>query len=718
MSSAVYRTATPSLSVPQTENTAPVLEYNCLYTHDLRRKQKRWQDGLLRYHAFNKRVMVWDVPRNLIGETYLTSEEAPQDGDEVTLDKGGGLVQVADCCGHTQTDLTDLKASKKSRTPHQIPSSPVRAVQAHLAIQTPIPIPARAPGTGVQLKHRSLNALLGTPKGPIGKAALPTRSPFEEKHGGTENEGWEEGRPPKKPRLAGQPAWNVTRTTTPSKRNPQKEAPLWARTADSRKKKGANQGQQRLGMREVIDLSADADEDLTERFLPGFSSDALAPMSSPQKGNATPKPVARSSPPPNPGKQSETHPSSTSKGVDTTLRTAKPSRPEQERGLEQPGLPTALSEHTPAVRNNKAREREDQAHSARLTATGRRERPESTEPISRSENKTEKLRIASSAPKKKTLLCHTQLTSRPSRARSTNTDDGAAGLLDAVSQEKTTQPKTQRQLLEERLARMKAKDEARTTKRVTQLEEDWTSTRRTTSKESRVSPLHGSQEASEQPQSALEATRTELGRLDQMLVQRPPTAPPPEPTNAHAPSAPMPRKGNTFRRVASEADSVIVPKPQQSTKRVAGAPVRYTPSSAKSASPNPGAQRPEQSKTAPLVSMPNEVQEQVPKQSKTAPRVSRPAEVQRFTKANKKQGKGAVSLNTSASGTSTAIFAKPFRTPRSPVTDEPEPPKDLGPWSREASDLLVWRPPGWDEENWCPSADAANGAQVEKSGNA
>jgi hypothetical protein len=26
--------------------------------------------------------------------------------------------------------------------------------------------------------------------------------------------------------------------------------------------------------------------------------------------------------------------------------------------------------------------------------------------------------------------------------------------------------------------------------------------------------------------------------------------------------------------------------------------------------------------------------------------------------------------------------------------------KDLGPWSREAFDLFVWRPPGWNEEKW------------------
>jgi hypothetical protein len=35
------------------------------------------------------------------------------------------------------------------------------------------------------------------------------------------------------------------------------------------------------------------------------------------------------------------------------------------------------------------------------------------------------------------------------------------------------------------------------------------------------------------------------------------------------------------------------------------------------------------------------------------------------------------------------------------VLKMPEPAKAPNPWSREAFDLLTWRPPGWDEENWC-----------------
>ncbi|KAI7019284.1 hypothetical protein KC355_g3096, partial [Hortaea werneckii] len=111
MMATIYRN-TPSLSIPQSQNTALVLEFNCLYTHDVRRKSKRWQDGFLRYHTFNKRVMVYDVPRNFIGDTHWTASEL-QDGDELTLDKEGVIVQVAEAVGKTETDLTDLRKSKK-----------------------------------------------------------------------------------------------------------------------------------------------------------------------------------------------------------------------------------------------------------------------------------------------------------------------------------------------------------------------------------------------------------------------------------------------------------------------------------------------------------------------------------------------------------------------------------------------------------------------------
>ncbi|KAF2803944.1 uncharacterized protein BDZ99DRAFT_452362, partial [Mytilinidion resinicola] len=164
--------STPSLTIPPTQNTAPVLEFRCLYTHDLRRKSKRWQDGFLRFHTFNKRVMVYDVPRNFIGDTHWKEEVDIQEGDEITLDKGV-MIEVAEAIGILETDLTPLfeKRTKESPKSGVRPAVPISATRTNM-LQGPS-----------QLRHKSLNALLGTPRGPYGKAVLPSKSPFEARRG-------------------------------------------------------------------------------------------------------------------------------------------------------------------------------------------------------------------------------------------------------------------------------------------------------------------------------------------------------------------------------------------------------------------------------------------------------------------------------------------------------------------------------------------------------
>ena len=132
-------------------HAAAVAEFRCLFTHDVRRKQKRWQDGFLTFHAFNRRVMVYDEARNFLGDTYCKDREALHEGDTLTLDKGA-MVEVAEAVGLTHTDLTPLLGSKTKRAPPRPPPAPTR--------------------------HRSLSTLLGIPRGPMGKAK-PMQSPFE-----------------------------------------------------------------------------------------------------------------------------------------------------------------------------------------------------------------------------------------------------------------------------------------------------------------------------------------------------------------------------------------------------------------------------------------------------------------------------------------------------------------------------------------------------------
>ncbi|KAL8838785.1 MAG: hypothetical protein Q9176_004858 [Flavoplaca citrina] len=198
--------APSNLTVPSTQNTAPVLSYNCLYTHDLRRKAKRWQDGFLKYHTFNKRIMVYDVPRNFIGDTHWREPQPIQDGDELELEKGV-LIQVGEevKVERTETDLTELLEKRKPKPtsdglrlplPTAVPTATTPQLNhvAHASPETSVSAQMS------QLRPKSLNALLGRPKGPVGRATLPAKSPAEERRG-KENHHWDSARSPKRRKI-------------------------------------------------------------------------------------------------------------------------------------------------------------------------------------------------------------------------------------------------------------------------------------------------------------------------------------------------------------------------------------------------------------------------------------------------------------------------------------------------------------------------------------
>ncbi|KAL4817081.1 hypothetical protein BDW67DRAFT_175014 [Aspergillus spinulosporus] len=159
--SSVTSSRPSNLTVPATQNTAPVVKFRCLFTHDLRRKAKRWRDGFLRYHTFNKRVMVYDTTGYFIGDLHWRAPEGIQDGDELELDKGV-LIQVCEPLEKTETDLSSLYKSKHQPSPSR-PSdarpSSVRSTRPLLSQQAP----------------RSLNELLG-----IRKTSTPQVHPSHE----------------------------------------------------------------------------------------------------------------------------------------------------------------------------------------------------------------------------------------------------------------------------------------------------------------------------------------------------------------------------------------------------------------------------------------------------------------------------------------------------------------------------------------------------------
>lgn len=165
-------TSSASAPAPSSPITASVIKFRCLYTHDLRRKSKRWQDGYLRYHAFNKRVMVYDETGNYIGDHHWRSNDEVQDGDEMELDKGA-LIQVGERMGTTQTDLSNLFEKRKTSQSSPQANDPT----SQTVSQTPR-ASATIRSSGSSQPFRSLNELLGIKKTPIGHLV----SPYEERH--------------------------------------------------------------------------------------------------------------------------------------------------------------------------------------------------------------------------------------------------------------------------------------------------------------------------------------------------------------------------------------------------------------------------------------------------------------------------------------------------------------------------------------------------------
>lgn len=163
LSSAATPRGTSSLNVPATQNTAPVIKFRCLFTHDVRRKAKRWHDGFLRYHTFNKRVMVYDTTGYFIGDLHWRQDHGIQDGDELELDKGV-LIQVCEPVEQTETDLSTLYGNKKTQ------ESPTQAAEP-----SPPSFHASAPTRSsiFSQQPRSLNDVLGIRKTPVSLSVSP-----------------------------------------------------------------------------------------------------------------------------------------------------------------------------------------------------------------------------------------------------------------------------------------------------------------------------------------------------------------------------------------------------------------------------------------------------------------------------------------------------------------------------------------------------------------
>ncbi|CUS10585.1 unnamed protein product [Tuber aestivum] len=109
--------------------TAPVDEYRVMWTPNKTQKIKKWHDGFLRYHSFNRRMLVYDDGRHLVADMYLRDREFLGEGDELEFEHH--LVSIEDFSGSVNQDLTPIFSPALQRKQ--------AATTAASAVQTPIP---------------------------------------------------------------------------------------------------------------------------------------------------------------------------------------------------------------------------------------------------------------------------------------------------------------------------------------------------------------------------------------------------------------------------------------------------------------------------------------------------------------------------------------------------------------------------------------------------
>ncbi|KZM21280.1 hypothetical protein ST47_g7620 [Ascochyta rabiei] len=280
--------------------SAPVAEFRCLYTPDVRKKQKKWHDGYLKFHAFNNRVMVYDHARNFLGDTYFKDSDALHEGHELTLDKGV-MVEVAEPVGLTHTDLTPL-FEKKPRDPPPPPpppppsAPPPRFHPPSLVARPPAApshaAPAHAPRINTQPRHKSLSTLLGTPKGPIGKS-VPIQSPYDARQEKEKENDVAVDRAAKRLKITHRPTTSATlRLSSPVQEEsatPNKSLPPWTNAWDA--------NTPRQPARPTPRASATTLEELDDivHISPGITMPSTPPavVPAPTKAAVTPTPSVR-----------------------------------------------------------------------------------------------------------------------------------------------------------------------------------------------------------------------------------------------------------------------------------------------------------------------------------------------------------------------------------------------------------------------------------------
>lgn len=329
MSVAMTSTATARVTAANhpdpgpSQATAPVLEFRCLWTRDTHKKAKKWHDGSLRYHTFNRRVMVYDESNYHIGDVHYRGEDEVGEGTELTLDRPI-MVEVGEPVGQTVTDLNQVLHHRPA--PERPPNASIRSTVRSSAVS--------------QSRPKTIKEVLGASQGQQGRSRVQYQSPYDQRK---VLESSHPAEPPPKRVKINPGKENVAKPTTPRTPSPRKTVskpqrllPSLERVPPTRAKESI---QELLGRaEEVYNLSSDEEPALPAKAiskqpaaLPSTSENVAAPRDQgrtrPRSGNAT----------------SSTQNSAAEKG-----------RPQASRPLHRPGAPAISRSPSPRLQSTRS----------------------------------------------------------------------------------------------------------------------------------------------------------------------------------------------------------------------------------------------------------------------------------------------------------------------------------------------------------------------------
>ena len=158
--------------------TSSIFKFSCLYTHDLIRKQKRWQDGFISFHTFNKRVMVYDTSGNFVGDMHWRESTSICDGDELQLDRGI-IVQVGEEVERKEQDISQILDRRTTASRSQ-PTEQRRGQQGPSPRELQ-PVLLEAPGMHTRERRpKSIRAVLDLAVSAVSKTQINCASPYQQ----------------------------------------------------------------------------------------------------------------------------------------------------------------------------------------------------------------------------------------------------------------------------------------------------------------------------------------------------------------------------------------------------------------------------------------------------------------------------------------------------------------------------------------------------------